>query len=140
MNCPKNQQPYLTAYLRDGRIELSNNRAERNIYTNSLSKSLIIGGSMVQYSRVIKMASRYKFSEEEIKVIQQRGHRVLKKINSFVQELKETHKNKNIRLMFQDEASFGRINKPKNTAGARKGAVRVFPATIYGSIVMPLEQ
>ena len=39
--------------------------------TNSLSKSLIIGGSMVQYSRVIKMASRYKFSEEEIKAIQQ---------------------------------------------------------------------
>ena len=44
---------------------------------------------------------------------QQRGHRVLKKINSSVQELKETHKNKKIRLMFQDEAGFGRINKPK---------------------------
>ena len=35
------------------------------------------------------------------------------KINTTVQELKVIHSGKTVRLMFQDEAGFGRINKPK---------------------------
>ncbi len=37
----------------------------------------------------------------------------LKKINDTVQELKIIHSGKKIRLIFQNEAGFGRINKPK---------------------------
>ena len=49
---------------------------------------------------------------------QRRGHRELKKINKRVGEWKEElqndcGKNGTVRLMFQDEAGFGRINKPK---------------------------
>lgn len=36
-----------------------------------------------------------------------------KKINTTVKELQFIHSDKKIRLMFQDEAGFGRINKPK---------------------------
>ncbi|MEY8233987.1 IS630 family transposase [Oscillospiraceae bacterium 50-16] len=44
----------------------------------------------------------------------QRGRNCgLKKINTTVQDLKVIHSGKTIRLMFQDEAGFGRINKPK---------------------------
>ena len=44
-----------------------------------------------------------------------RGDRVLKKINNFVKEVRESAEaeGKNVRLMFQDEAGFGRINKPR---------------------------
>jgi len=47
-----------------------------------------------------------------------RGHCELKKINEKVQEIKEEIHNRcgnsgKVRLMFQDEAGFGRINKPK---------------------------
>ena len=45
------------------------------------------------------------------------GHRGrnsgLKKISTTVQELKVIHRGKTVRLMFQDEAGFGRINNPK---------------------------
>ena len=42
------------------------------------------------------------------------GHRGLKKINDKIAELKKVFNNKRkIRLMFQDEAGFGRINRPK---------------------------
>ena len=37
----------------------------------------------------------------------------LKKINTTVQGLKVFHSGKTVRLMFQDEAGFGRINNPK---------------------------
>ena len=46
-----------------------------------------------------------KASEEEIAAS--------KKINTTVQDLNVIHRGKKIRLMFQDEAGFGRINKPK---------------------------
>ena len=47
-----------------------------------------------------------------------RGHRDLKKINKRVSKLldyvnQEDNPYQNVRLMFQDEAGFGRINKPK---------------------------
>ena len=42
------------------------------------------------------------------------GHCDLKKINNRIAELRKVfHNEKEIRLMFQDEAGFGRINKPK---------------------------
>ena len=44
---------------------------------------------------------------------QRRRNRGLKKIKTSVEELKVMHRGKRIRLMFQDEAGFGRINKPK---------------------------
>lgn len=44
---------------------------------------------------------------------QRRRNRGLKKIKISVEELQVIHKEKKIRLMFQDEAGFGRINKPK---------------------------
>ena len=44
---------------------------------------------------------------------QRRGNRGLKKINNTVKELEVIHSGKKIRLMFQDEAGFGRINRPK---------------------------
>ena len=49
---------------------------------------------------------------------QRRGHRDLKKIKTKIQELNEEIHNRcgnggKVRLMFQDEAGFGRINKPK---------------------------
>ena len=49
---------------------------------------------------------------------QRGGHRDLKKIKTKIQELKEEIHNRcgnggQVRLMFQDEAGFGRINKPK---------------------------
>ena len=37
----------------------------------------------------------------------------LKKINTTVLKLNVTHSGKTVRLMFQNEAGFGRINKPK---------------------------
>lgn len=42
-----------------------------------------------------------------------RDDRGLKKIKSRIEELKVIHSGKVVRLMFQDEAGFGRINKPK---------------------------
>ena len=42
-----------------------------------------------------------------------RGHSSLKKINANIKEKKEKNPNRTVRLMFQDEAGFGRINKPK---------------------------
>ena len=43
-----------------------------------------------------------------------RGDRLLKKINSRIHELTEVfNRPGKVRLMFQDEAGFGRINKPK---------------------------
>lgn len=43
-----------------------------------------------------------------------RGYRSLKKIKQIVKEESENiHNDSTIRLMFQDEAGFGRINKPK---------------------------
>lgn len=44
---------------------------------------------------------------------QRRRNRGLKKIKTSVEALKVIHSEKKIRLMFQDEAGFGRINKPK---------------------------
>ena len=44
---------------------------------------------------------------------QRRRNCGLKKIKITVEELQVIHKEKKIRLMFQDEAGFGRINKPK---------------------------
>ena len=44
---------------------------------------------------------------------QRRRNRGLKKIKTSVEDLKVIHSGKKIRLMFQDEAGFGRINKPK---------------------------
>ena len=45
---------------------------------------------------------------------QRRGHRGLKKINARIEEMKKVfHSRKAVRLMFEDEAGFGRINKPK---------------------------
>ena len=44
---------------------------------------------------------------------QRRRNRGLKKINDTVKELEVIHRGKKIRLMFQDEAGFGRINKPR---------------------------
>ena len=41
------------------------------------------------------------------------GYRSLKKINTTVKEEMVNFTNKRIRLMFEDEAGFGRINKPK---------------------------
>ena len=57
--------------------------------------------------RKIMPRSRHpqKASEEEIAAS--------KKINDTVKELEVIHSGKKIRLMFQDEAGFGRINKPK---------------------------
>ena len=48
-------------------------------------------------------------SEESIT----RGYRSLKKINNRIRELKTNVPNRKVRLMFQDEAGFGRINKPR---------------------------
>ena len=43
-----------------------------------------------------------------------RGNRSLKKIKQIVkEEFENIHKDSTVRLMFQDEAGFGRINKPK---------------------------
>ena len=42
-----------------------------------------------------------------------RGDRSLKKINDTVKKLENDYPNKKVRLMFEDEAGFGRINKPK---------------------------
>ena len=44
---------------------------------------------------------------------QRRRNCGLKKINTTPKELKVIHSGKKVRLMFQDEAGFGRINKPK---------------------------
>ena len=44
---------------------------------------------------------------------QRRRNRGLKKINDTVKELEVIHRGKKIRLIFQDEAGFGRINKPR---------------------------
>ena len=44
---------------------------------------------------------------------QRRRNCGLKKINTTAKELKVIHSGKKVRLMFQDEAGFGRINKPK---------------------------
>ena len=52
-------------------------------------------------------------SEQTPQKGQRRRNRGLKKINTTIKELKVIHRGKNIRLMFQDEAGFGRINKPK---------------------------
>ena len=57
-------------------------------------------------------------AEQTSEESQRRGHRGLKKIKQKVDELeKEIHNRKGnrgkVRLMFQDEAGFGRINKPK---------------------------
>ena len=41
------------------------------------------------------------------------GVRRLKKIKQSVKDAYSTHMDQTIRLMFQDEAGFGRINKPK---------------------------
>ena len=46
---------------------------------------------------------------------QRRRNRGLKKIKTSVEELKVMHRGKRIRLMFQDEAGFGRINIPPYT-------------------------
>ena len=51
-----------------------------------------------------------KASEES----KRRGDRSLKKINNAVKTLAAQNPNKRVRLMFQDEAGFGRINKPKS--------------------------
>ena len=44
---------------------------------------------------------------------QRRRNRGLKKINTKIKELEVIHSSKKNRLMFQDEAGFGRINMPK---------------------------
>jgi len=41
--------------------------------------------------------------------------------------------------MFQDEAGFGRINKP-NIVGAEKVFVHPFPVTIFGNTGMYMER
>lgn len=46
---------------------------------------------------------------------------------------------KGVRLMFQDEASFGRINKPKY-CWCRKGFAPLCHVIIYGNIGMHMEQ
>ena len=43
------------------------------------------------------------------------------KIKTTVENLKVFHSGKKIRLMFQDEAGFGRINKPKYCWGCGPG-------------------
>ena len=43
-----------------------------------------------------------------------------------------------VRLMFQDEAGFGRINKPKY-CWCEKGTRPVYLVTIFGSAVTPME-
>lgn len=53
---------------------------------------------------------------------ERRDYRGLKKINDTVRILATQTPNKRVRLMFRDEAGFGRINKPKNcwcTKGVR---------------------
>ena len=69
---------------------------------------------------------------------QRRGHWDLKKINTRVAELKKVfHNEKKIRLMFQDEAGFGRINKPKY-CWCKLGSRPSVPCPIIsGSTVMP---
>lgn len=56
-------------------------------------------------------------AEQASEESQRRGHHDLKKIKQRVEELvsyvNSSEKYSNVRLMFQDEAGFGRINKPK---------------------------
>ena len=51
---------------------------------------------------------------------QQGGARLLKKIKSIAQNLCIQNSDKRVRILFQDEAGFGRINKPKH-CWCRKG-------------------
>jgi len=68
---------------------------------------------------MVKEASKKQASEER----RPRGGGSLKKIKTRIQELKKVFNNsegKRVRLMFEDEAGFGRINKPKH-CWCRKG-------------------
>ena len=57
-----------------------------------------------------------------------RGHRSLKKINACVQRLKELSTSGKVRLMFQDEAAFGRVAEPKYCWCRRYSTERSLPS------------
>lgn len=54
----------------------------------------------------------------------------LKNIAGLVQKAKIENPGKTVRLMFGDEASLGRINRPKYCAGAATSSDPAFPAII----------
>ncbi len=66
-------------------------------------------GELVEIGEIAKGHAPQQASQEG----QRRRNRGLKKIKTSVEALKVIHSEKKIRLMFQDEAGFGRINKPK---------------------------
>ena len=56
-----------------------------------------------------------------------------KKIKFLEEEKKQLFPNKKIRLMFQDEAGFGRVNKPKR-CWSKKGDSSLRPLSSYQRI------
>ena len=62
-----------------------------------------------------------------------------KKIKFLEEEKKQLFPNKKIRLMFQDEAGFGRVNKPKR-CWSKKGDSSLRPLSSYQSVSQRLEQ
>lgn len=60
-----------------------------------------------------RVDKRLHAKEPTSKESKRRGDKLLKKINTTVKEEECKNKGKMVRLMFQDEAGFGRINKPK---------------------------
>ena len=104
---------------------------------------------MIYYIWVINMASRYQFSDEEIKAIEQaRRENKDKRAEARLKALELRAKGASSKGVaeatgfcsaYVSQLDLVELTSP-NTAGVRKGYVPVYPVTTSGSIAMPMER